>query len=170
MIQRALVIAVAFLVLPLSAGPALPTVSSTFDTGCVGCQGSGGGAATSAGGSCGGTVTISVLMAPGECRFAQSSDEPDGFDCRSTRGCLPTVSRSWAGLEANSGLDFCVTLYGQTMCLQPKPSAGSGSGSSALPSAHQSCSDSQVRTFSIESDSCGLFASTQTRCSSCDGL
>lgn len=161
-------IAVAFFALPLPALRAVPSVPPQ-GVGCVGCQGSGGGQAQASGGSCGGTVQISVLMGSGECKWVQG-DEWGEFDCKAIKGCKPTVTRSWSGLPANSALEFCITLSGQTLCLQNPPNAGSGSGSDVRNSADQPCETGASRTFTISSPGCGLSASTETNCSSCDGL
>lgn len=155
--------------LPMPLAPAAPSASPLPDTACVGCQGAGGGLATASGGSCGGSVSISVTMQPGTCKFVMTS-EFGLFDCRPVKGCKPTVARSWSGLAAGSELDFCLTLEGQKFCLVNPPSAGTGSGSDTRDSASMTCDSGTSRTFSIESASCGLFAATQTTCSSCDGL
>ena len=160
------------LTLPSFLAPSAPAlkpapVVTLPDTGCVGCEGSGGAQATSSGGNCGGVVKISVVMAPGSCKWVLGT-EYGQFYCRSIKGCRPTVTRSWQGLPAGSELKFCIVLNGQTLCLQTPPNAGSGTGSDERASADQSCDGDQARLFSIESPGCGLFAATETHCSSCD--
>jgi hypothetical protein len=154
---------------PASArGPASPL---PVDTGCVGCEGT-GGTATASGGSCGGTVTIAVVMIDGACKWTLGG-EPGELFCQQITGCLPEITRSWSGLPSNSVLDFCVELEGQELCLNPKPMAGpSGSGSSTRNSARQDCSNDagNTRLYSVQSDACGLMAAAESRCSACDSF
>jgi len=134
--------------------------------GCGGCAGN-GGSGTASGGACGGMVSISVTVAPGTCKW--TADEFGVLNCRGTLGCLPTVTRTWNHLPPSIPLSFCVTLpvEGQ-LCLEPPPSSGSGSGVDARVSAPIPCG-SATRTFTIRVPGCGLEASAQASCSSCNG-
>jgi hypothetical protein len=153
--------AIFFLVSP-SPRPPLRTQT------CTGCVGS-ANSATVSGGSCGGLVSIQVNVQSGHCKVL-SGEEPGDIQCRPSRNCVPTISRSWAGLEPWSDLDFCVVLNGQRLCVFPKPTAGPGAGSESRDSAAMECSSepSNARWYSIESPSCGLFATAKGECSACN--
>lgn len=136
---------------------------------CPGCIGLGGSSAVS-GGTCGGSMSISVTMRAGACKW-MGTEEPLFVICTPVSNCLPTVTRQWSRLAANSELQFCVTEGGQTFCLIPPPNAGpSGSGEDSRPSATMQCNDQTPRIFSISSASCGLSASAEAICTSCVNL
>ena len=162
------------LLVPLTPRPASARGLASplpVDTGCVGCEGT-GGTSTASGGSCGGTVTIDVLMIDGSCKWTLGT-EPGEFFCMQIQGCLPKITRSWSGLPPNSVVDFCVELEDQELCLNPKPLAGpSGSGSSVRYSARQDCSDdaANTRLYSVKSEACGLVAAAESRCSACNSF
>jgi hypothetical protein len=150
-----------FLVAP---SPKLPLPAQS----CTGCVGTGDSDSDS-GGSCDGLVQITVTVAPGHCKVL-SGEEPGDIQCRPNRNCVPTITRTWTGLEPGSVMDFCVVLNGERLCLYPKPTAGNGSGSDNRPSATIECSDdpANARSYSVESPSCGLFATAQGKCSACN--
>ncbi len=134
---------------------------------CNGCTGMGGSNSAS-GGTCGGFVSINVVVNSGKCKWFFSPDWM--ITCRQIYGCTPQVDRSWSGLDPGSTLDFCITTGDETMCLDPKPVASSGgSGSDSRPSSSLLCQDGGTRTYSVASPSCGLSASATGSCSSCTG-
>lgn len=157
------------LLLPFSP----PATSSPAPQGgtCFGCLGSGGGLAVS-GYPGPATVSISVSMLPGTCHWLLGV-EPDSLSCRQIVGCLPIVTRTWSGLPPNTPLEFCVTLATRELCLNAPAVTNSGSGTGSdeeRESAPQACDDARTRLFSIECESCGLLAVTETHCSSCSEL
>lgn len=156
--------------LGLPARPVLPGAAT--DTGCNGCQGVGGalGFASNASGA---TVSISVAFPePGDCKWVLSGEADAPPSCRPVKGCDPLVTRSWSGLPPNTPLKFTIDFDGRTLWLQNPTVAnsGTGTGSSDFESAEMECDDRKVRTFGIECVPCGLVATSQVRCSSCNSF
>lgn len=138
--------------------------------GCGGCRGN-GGSGTASGGSCGGVVSISVTIEKGTCKWI--TEEDDGIPaCRQVQGCLPIVTRTWAGLPPELPLDFCVELMPEgLMCLSPQPTSKTGAGiDPSRASARMPCENGATRTFLIRAPDCGLEAAAQATCSSCSGV
>jgi hypothetical protein len=162
------VLALAALGLPAPATSARRAAAAALATSCDGCMGSGGSSAAS-GGSCGGFVSIEITVSPGRCKWFFSPD-PWTVACSQKSGCTPTVQRTWSGLDAGAGLDFCVTVGSETMCVDPKPQVGgSGSGSDSRPSAELPCVDGFPRLYSVSAPGCDLTTSASASCSACIG-
>ena len=154
----------------LLAGPfVVPAPQSDYTGGCEGCIG-GGGSGTSSGGSCGGMLTVQVVVTSGKCKWF-ASQEPLLFECAPSKGCKPSVTRTWSDLPANSAMEFCVTVAGEEFCLSPTPSTGpSGSGSDTRSTLSMSCGEGGAgMRFSASSSACGLSASAVATCSQCLG-
>lgn len=164
-LMRPFFLAGTLLLLSPSIAPLAPAAAAQACTGCTGI----GGSASASGGTCGGLVTITVNVQDGSCKIL-SGEEPGDIQCRPTRSCVPTVTRTWSGLAPATPLDFCVVLQGETLCVNPKPSSGSGTGNDTRPSSSMGCKGepSNTRSFTVGSSSCGLFASAQAMCSSCE--
>lgn len=145
--------------------------SPTPDTGCVGCQGIGGAQGFASNGS-GATLSISVAFGEaGECKWVLDS-EGGMPTCKAVGGCDPIVTRSWSGLPPNTPLRFTVDFDGHTLWLQNPAVAnsGSGTGSSEFDSAPMACDDAKLRTYGVACTPCGLSATTEVRCSSCNSF
>jgi len=135
---------------------------------CAGCVGA-GGSASSSGGTCGGMVSISVVVESGECHWMPGDDELL-FECLQKKGCKTTVTRSW-DLPTETKVDACVVLNDDKLCLKPRtPGASLGNGEPRdgpiLP-----CSDDagDGLTFSVEAPECGLAAEVHATCTACQG-
>ena len=136
---------------------------------CAGCVGA-GGTASASGGTCGGMVSISVVVEPGQCRWIASDDELL-FLCVQTLGCKTSVTRSWSGLPAGTKVDACVVVDGQELCLRPKiPGQSPVGNGESRPGPELKCSDdSNGPTFTVEAASCGLTAEVTPTCTGCHG-
>lgn len=158
--RLAIAIAALFLVSPSARHPPVQS--------CTGCTGI-GSAASASGGNCDGLVTVTVTVGDGHCKVL-NGEEPGDIHCKPNRNCVPTISRTWTGLDPGSVVDFCVVLNGERLCAFPKPTSGNGAGSDNRPSASMECTDDPalVRWYSVESPSCGLFATAQGKCSACN--
>jgi hypothetical protein len=139
---------------------------SPATSGCSGCGGA-GGSSTASGGTCGGFLSIFVAVGGGRCRWYGTPD-PLFLSCFQSRPCEPAVTRTWTGLDPNTPLEFCLTLGGETFCLENPVSSGStGSGSDSRDSVNLGCGSGT--TFTVSSASCGLSASAQASCMACIG-
>src|SRR5262245_55135374 len=150
------------LALSLSA-PAAP-----FRQTCSGCIGSGTSAAVSAG-LCGGTVSVSVSVTNGSCKWVISEDGI--VSCRQIQPCNSVVTRTWSNLTPGSALQLCVNGGSEgEMCLPSVQDAGPlGAGVDVRLTNPINCKDdgSSTRAFSVTSPSCGLSASAEAKCSAC---
>jgi len=144
---------------PMSLVP-LPASGSV--QGCAGCAGAGGSGSATA--PCG-TMSISVTVESGRCRWLYQFDPPEG-GCVDTKRCTPSITRSWSGLPANTALSFCVKIGNDRFCLEDPPDTGpSGSGSDLRTGPIILCGQSV--SFELSSAGCAGLASATGACSSC---
>lgn len=143
----------------------LPSSPSVTQVSCGGCVGAGASGSAS-GGTCGGSVGITVVVMKGKCKWIGDPGTGDIY-CGKKDPCTPSVTRNWMDLPPNSDLEFCVTVGQETLCLDEPPDAGaSGSGEDTRESAPLACGAST--TFSVKNPRCGLIASASANCSSCE--
>lgn len=136
-------------------GVALPTLPD-----CPGCNGTGGMGT----GGMGCSITVSVVVTDGMCRWVEET-EPRGTFCRQSKKCSAEVSATWSGLPPNESFEGCATIAGVRYCVDPPPSTGTGSGSGVYYQPLNCVQDNPV-DFSLSFSGCGSATATAL-CSEC---
>lgn len=133
---------------------------------CEGCVGGAFSGSNSNSATCPGAVlAISVAVADGMCE-GEVNYPPGGEQCIAGP-CHAVVTRSWAGLPANSTINICHEYGGVKRCINPPPNSGpSGSGSDTK-QYDISCSATSW-TWILESPGCGFQATASGGCSECE--
>jgi hypothetical protein len=101
---------------------ALAAPAASFRQTCSGCIGSATSASAS-GGLCGGTVSVSISVTNGTCKWVISEDGI--VCCRQILPCNSVVTRTWSNLTPGSALELCVTSAAEgRLCVPSVKDAG----------------------------------------------